>query len=999
MPKNRNVLMFLFLILLGTTAAFGQVGTASSLTGTVTTEGAPLPGVTVTVSSPGLQGTRTTVSGEGGGYNFPSLPVGAYTVTFELSGLQKVTRQTTLQLATGGRVDVDMKVSAVSEAITVTASAPAVLETTEVARNFTSEQVSLLPVRRNITDTVVLAPGVNTNGARGNITISGAGSFDNLFMVNGVVVNENLRGQPHNLFIEDAIQESTIITGSVSAEYGRFTGGVVSTITKSGGNEFTGSFRDNLTNGDWVAKTPIEKADHVDKVSHVYEGTLGGYAWKDRLWFFGAGRKASGAPADGKNASKSTSVLLIPYQNTIDEDRYEVKLTAQVLPQHSVIASFLDVDTVETNNAFVPIYDDLSIVPTRSLPNDLLALSYNGVITSSLLLEGQYSEKNFAFVNSGGRFTDQIGGTWLADTRARWNAPVFCGVCTAEERNNDSKLLKTTYFVNTRNWGTHTLVAGGEDYHETRLANNYQSASQFQIVTTGTATILPGDTNIYPRLDRNSAIQYRPILELSQGSNLTTKAFFANDKWDFNKHWNFNLGIRFDKNDAIDASGNTVSDDSAFSPRLGVVFDVRGDGRFRVNASYSHYVAKIVDGNVGGFAAGAGAPALFQYRYETDPAIAASLGVPVAPSINPAGTPQNQLIPTQAALQILFNWYNSLSEAQKNALLTAVSYPGFSAAVLEPISSPYVQEIVLGFGSQFSRRGYVRVDFINREWNDFFQSRTDLSTGTFTTPAGQKGDLNTIVNDDGFIERKYRGIQTQFNWAANRWNVGGGYTWATLKGNDSPEGDGTAAVRNAFGYVYPEYLNYENRNPKGYLFGDQRHRARVWAGYDVPFPMGKLNATVIQSYDSGRAFSAVGSVNAGASSPGAPANPGYLLTGLGTVHDYYFSERGAFRTEEAHATDLALNYSLPIRMVELFVQGQVLNVFNNDAVNNIWLGNMNFTVETNRSGGAGLVAFDPRTTTPVEGTHYRLGPSFGKENNQDAFQQARTYRFGVGLRF
>ena len=61
-------------------------------------------------------------------------------------------------------------------------------------------------------------------------------------------MNENLRGQARNLFIEDAIQETKISTGSISAEYGRFQGGVVNTITKSGGNEFSGSFRISFTN-------------------------------------------------------------------------------------------------------------------------------------------------------------------------------------------------------------------------------------------------------------------------------------------------------------------------------------------------------------------------------------------------------------------------------------------------------------------------------------------------------------------------------------------------------------------------------------------------------------------------------------------------------------------------------------------------------------------------------------------------------------------------------
>ena len=474
MPRLRQTLVF-FVAILCAVGAFGQ--TTGSLVGNATTDGAPLPGVTVTISSPALQGTRTAVTGEGGGYTFPSLPPGTYTIVFELSGMAKVTRTEQVVLASTARADAAMKMSSVAEAITVTATAPAVLENTDVARNYTSELIAELPVRRNIVDTVLLSPGVNQAGARGNISISGGASYDNLFLVNGVTVNENLRGQPHDLFIEDAIQETTVLTGAVSAEYGRFTGGVVSALTKSGGNTFNGSFRDTFNNASWIDKTPIETTDHLDEITQVYEATLGGFLWKDRLWFFAAGRDAKGAPAVGINPIGSTSApaAVITFPNTVDETRYEVKLTAQVYAQHSLVGSYLDVDKVETNNFFAPIYDTNSIVETRSLPNTLLAVGYNGVLTSNLLVEGQYSKKEFAFIGSGGVFTDQIKGTWIQDnggTGVRWNAPVFCGVCTPETRDNDSLTAKATFFMNTKGLGTHSIVAGGENYHETRGVNN-----------------------------------------------------------------------------------------------------------------------------------------------------------------------------------------------------------------------------------------------------------------------------------------------------------------------------------------------------------------------------------------------------------------------------------------------------------------------------------------------------------------------------------------------
>ncbi len=115
-------------------------------------------------------------------------------------------------------------------------------------------------------------------------------SFENLFMVNGVVINENIRGQGVPLVIEDAVQETTVSTGAISAEFGRFSGGVVNAVTKSGGNRFSGSFRTSLTNDDWRALTPQAGDVKVDDTVPMYEFTGGGPIAKDHLWFFGAGR-------------------------------------------------------------------------------------------------------------------------------------------------------------------------------------------------------------------------------------------------------------------------------------------------------------------------------------------------------------------------------------------------------------------------------------------------------------------------------------------------------------------------------------------------------------------------------------------------------------------------------------------------------------------------------------------------------------------------------------
>src|SRR5215217_5774638 len=118
MKLNRFWAFIAAAVLIGT-SAFGQ--TTSNLTGRVTMDGNPLPGVTVTISSPQLQGVRVAVTDVNGTYNFAAVPPGSYTARFEMESMQTVTRTTRVGLGQTGRADADMKLTAVAESITVTA--------------------------------------------------------------------------------------------------------------------------------------------------------------------------------------------------------------------------------------------------------------------------------------------------------------------------------------------------------------------------------------------------------------------------------------------------------------------------------------------------------------------------------------------------------------------------------------------------------------------------------------------------------------------------------------------------------------------------------------------------------------------------------------------------------------------------------------------------------------------------------------------------------------
>ena len=341
-----------FGLLLANTA-FAQGIPGATLSGRVLNDAADLPGVTVTAKSPNLQGTRTTVTGASGDYIFSNVPPGEYTITFALSGFQTQTKPITLASSQTFRLDTNMSLAAVRTELTVSGKSESISQTTTEATTYTSEMLAKLPTGRTNISAVLLSPGLNNNGPNG-VSISGAQSVENLYTVNGVVITDNVRNTPRVLFIEDAIQETTTMTSSVTAEYGRFSGGVVNTITKSGGNTFSGSLRAVLTNDSWRAtnayRDPVTGANpqegvFLQEVLPTYEATFGGPILKDRLWFFAAGRTFDASSANS-TVTKATNIP-VAYGNK--ETRYEGKLTLSPVQNHTLTGSYIGIERTEVN--------------------------------------------------------------------------------------------------------------------------------------------------------------------------------------------------------------------------------------------------------------------------------------------------------------------------------------------------------------------------------------------------------------------------------------------------------------------------------------------------------------------------------------------------------------------------------------------------------------------------------------------------------------------------
>ncbi|HKD18760.1 MAG TPA: carboxypeptidase regulatory-like domain-containing protein, partial [Thermoanaerobaculia bacterium] len=278
---------------------FGQ--TTGSIVGRIVDpDGNGLPGVTVEATSPSLQGTRSAVTQSDGGYRFPALPPGPYRVRTALPGFRTAEVGATVSLDATAMVDIAMKL-ATEEQIVVHGEAPLIDSTsTTTGTNYTSKVIAQLPTARNYADIVMANPGVATDrgateGRSLTLSIYGATSAENQWIIDGVNTTNVMKGVQGKAINNEFVQEVEVKTGGYQAEYGRALGGVVNVITKSGGNEYHGDGFVYFDSTGTAAEKQFRPGDTgiasmrvVDGERFDYGVDLGGYLLADRLWFFGA---------------------------------------------------------------------------------------------------------------------------------------------------------------------------------------------------------------------------------------------------------------------------------------------------------------------------------------------------------------------------------------------------------------------------------------------------------------------------------------------------------------------------------------------------------------------------------------------------------------------------------------------------------------------------------------------------------------------------------------
>jgi len=308
----RTLSVFTILLVFAFTGLYAQQ-TTGIISGVVSDEtGGVLPGVEVTARNTGTEATRTVISDDEGRYRLLQLAPGDYELRAELTGFQTaILQDISLSIAQGAVVSVTLRVGAISEQVVVSAEVSLVdTQSATVASLVDSQQIRDLPLNgrdflqlATLQDGVVMPTGMrkSVNGDLGTkISIGGARAFDNAILLDGTDIKNQYGTSPGSvaggLLGVDTVREFRVITSAYSAEYGRFTGGVISAVTRSGSNQLHGTLFEFHRNSALDARNffdrdplnPTVRSKPPNFIRNQFGFTLGGPIVKDRTFFFGS---------------------------------------------------------------------------------------------------------------------------------------------------------------------------------------------------------------------------------------------------------------------------------------------------------------------------------------------------------------------------------------------------------------------------------------------------------------------------------------------------------------------------------------------------------------------------------------------------------------------------------------------------------------------------------------------------------------------------------------
>jgi hypothetical protein len=890
-----------------------------SITGTVSdTGGGVLPGVNVTLSGERLiGGTETQISDSTGTYRFDRLSPGSYTLKFELQGFKGIVREGILvNAAFVATVNVKLEVGSMAESITVTGESPTVDTKSNVQQTVMNQEIlEGVPTGRDPWSLAKLIPGVQVatydvggtqSMQQSSMSAHGSNTNDVSYNIDGATVNWPGGGGGATMLYYDQgmFEEVNYMTSAIPAEV--MAGGVsINMVTKDGGNQWRGNLRYNFANDNLQSLNHLDAAAEAAKVGNVFLGNPtqktydmnlsgGGKLVENRMWVNGTIRKwVVNKLVNAKNLDGSQAL------DDNDLVNYSGKLVAAVTSNNKVAASYLWNNKIRGHRRDTPpnsVPDIAALKQTN--PASTTQAKYTGIRNRLVF------ESNFSVMDGQTNYLYQEGTPANAIRRVDNTLSTADFAAAREEHQPNSRYQFDNIFTYAANGlgGSHMLKGGmqwGRLYYESQQ------------------TVL-GDH--YVEYSNNVPAQIREWNTPTNPKNIArVTGFFVQDAWSTGR-LTLNLGLRYDRYNGIlpDQSNpggsfigpRSISEKTAIEQdiavwRTGASYDLLGNGRTAVKASYSRYGLQVgIDRvtNVNELSA----------------------GNRTCPWSDPNGDGIFQL--------------SEVTPSQCSAFSGGVST--FYAA--DGVDWPYSDEVTAGVETQVAsglRLGAMFYYRTNR--SQFGQRNTAVPTNTytpfnFTVPNGPGGAVtspkpvtvtvynlapslssaqNNIRDNDSFLDTNYKGVEfTASKRFSKNWQMVAGLTLGKNEGGPPAPGSFT----NSSDLNDPNVTLYS----KGIIGNDSPVGFRMSGSYLLPLDINLAGSLIANSgYPYVSTFTVTRAL---------AATAGVALTRASQT--VFLSERGDERFPGVKELDLRVSRAIRFGTRKITPEINFFNIFNADPI-------------------------------------------------------------------
>lgn len=587
------------------TLSAGSVMAASNTQGglvghAISQAGSAIGEATITIKNVNTGLTRTTVSDEDGNYRFPLLPAGTYTVSAAKTGTGE-SSVLTVKVVIGQNSQADLSIQNSIEVIEVTGRSMAMIDvsSSESVMIIDSETIERLPIARDLTSVALLAPGVNQGDSAfegdGKLaSFAGSSVGENAYYINGLNTTNFRNGLGGSQVPFEFYEQFEVKNGGYGAEYGRSTGGVVTAITKSGGNEtkFGASvfyepdaLREDKPNVYNSANELVQINDHDEVDNYDFNIYASGALIEDELFYYVLLNPSSqsskyNSSALGGNSYYTRDEETLFWGLNVDwyiNDNNILELTAFSDERETDLVTYAWDKETETAS------DPAASIESRGGLN--VALKYTSIITDDLQVS----------VLAGLNRYDRTDGSefdancpWINDSRDGGITKMGCwataNTVTADDERQAFR-VDFDYYL-----GDHSLRFGF-DYEENTINNIEQYSGNGRYYRYFTA----GEGGAFNGGLAEGEEYYRILERVSSGSfDTVTSAIYIEDTWQVTDDIVLNLGLRNETFDNKNIEGKSfIKVDNQLAPRLGAAWDINGDGESKLYAHYGHYYLPV----------------------------------------------------------------------------------------------------------------------------------------------------------------------------------------------------------------------------------------------------------------------------------------------------------------------------------------------------------------------------------------------------------------------